>query len=306
MQTNLTPKEYIGYLVERARTIKTVANVFSDIEFDATAHRSIAITLREHEHYDEAVEECQESLKKCDNDTDKFRTLVELAKVYGSIAQDAEKGEAGSRAEYERPHRTIWDALDIRPPMERKEICLLVRESLVIRAECERKLGMFDEAVASIEEARRIYPGEIMKGDELGVLATALSVDNERHDEFIDNLQLWSFFERMAWLTHGYDEELHDDPNETFQKAAKLAQKEEYAVKVYEEIIDYLDRRRSSTFMRDQLSMFYSDTYHNLEKAKTLWYKVSEQDLLLKSGIRCNPLNLGLMRRRCLLPAFFD
>lgn len=364
MQTNLTPKQYIGYQLGKAKTIRMVADVFSDIKFDASAHRSLAVTFREDEHFDEAVEECQKSLHKCDNDTDRFRTLVELAKVNVCIAreaetsesesvnppqsndvqeaegeqdvkgdQDAERGvigdedgaesgrseldregdaeadsgdqdgnhsgisepdqegnntendtgteepwkdgqasedtvsgdeddrEAGtneanhegsnmeddidkdeqdvevsisgdedagdggseedgggveggerSRCEpgqedqgaendivddadgYERPYRTIQDALEIRPLVKRKEIDLLIREALVIRADCERKLGMCDEAVASIEEARQICPEEIMSGDELGILAAALSVDNERHHELVDKLQTWGFF----------------------------------------------------------------------------------------------------------------
>lgn len=147
-------------------------------------------------------------------------------------------------------------------------------------------LALHDEAVQSVEEARRIHPEEIPEGECLGILPGVLAVSTQRETEMIEKLKGWNLFERMAWLSLGFNksEDLDYDPLEVFEKAAKNSHQELFVIETYEQMIALLGRRDGSSFMQDRLANFYVKVYgEDLEKAKGLLYQV------------CSPV------RRCVL-----
>ncbi|KAF4624328.1 hypothetical protein G7Y89_g13844 [Cudoniella acicularis] len=148
-------------------------------------------------------------------------------------------------------------------PMEDKEIALIVRECWTTRAFCEMKLGNFDKAVECFDKSRAAWPEELMDGQSLSVLPTILLVAGGRDKEMIEKIEGWTVLERMSWLTVDFDEQyMKEDADETFRRAGRLANRDDFVVRVFEEIIAFLDTRKTAAMMRVKLAKFYIYSYH--------------------------------------------
>ncbi|PGH06161.1 hypothetical protein GX51_02549 [Blastomyces parvus] len=288
-----------------AKNIKMFADVFSDIPKDETAYRAIGLTLKEYGHYDEGIVACDAALGISTSEADRFRTLVVLAQIYAQLYEDeeedeeedegadegADEGEDGGEDDVESKsgnagkdpnqynaiaYKTICEALSNRPsvddPTTEKEARLLIREALLIRGDCEQAMDRLDEAVKSYGEARTICPSEILDGVSLNGI-TGILGEQSRFVEFMDNVEQWTFWERMAWLTDD-DDNRHD----MFRQAATTTGKEDFLIRTYEEIIAYLDRSKSSAGIRWELASFYHTIKGDFEKAKPLFYQIIDGD----------------------------
>jgi len=210
---------------------------------------------------------------------------VELAHIYRAIAWEEDvdisdnheenklQSDKNIAALYENPYSVVKQAFTIKPASNDADIKLLVRRALILRGDCQMELGLYDEAVNSIEEARTLIPEDILEGDALAVVPLSLSKAG-RSNQIIEKIQNWRMFDLMAWLTYDYTAEEDQDPNIIFYYAAKLAGKEAYAIQVYEQIITYLDTRNEAGYVRNYLASFYSGVMSDPEKVKEICQKV--------------------------------
>ncbi len=249
-----------------------MADVFENLEKDALAHRAIALKLEKHEFFDQAVDECEKSLQLSDSEVSSLDTLTVLARVYFFKKKSTKKAYA-----------TVTRALEHRPQEGNdqltRDVALLIREALIIKGDCERELGMYDEAIASYEEARTICPSEIIHGGVLNAIADCFD-EKGGACQLINTLEKWSFWERMAWLIYDSDSE----PIVLFQKAVRLSGRESLLVETYTEMIDYLDRSRSSGWPRFQLACAYLFLLDDPKQAKSLFHQILESDSNIDPG----------------------
>ncbi|KLJ13644.1 hypothetical protein EMPG_11426 [Blastomyces silverae] len=282
-----------------AKNIKMFADVFSDIPKDETAYRAIGLILKDYGHYDEGIVACNAALGISISGAYRFRTSVVLAQMYAQLYDDEEDDESDDEEDdvsenvpdvesnsgnakkdpnqYNAiAYKTICEALSNRPsvddPTTEREIRLLIREALLIRGDCEQAMDRLDEAVKSYGEARIICPSEILDGVSLNGI-TGILGEQSRFVELMENVEQWTFWERMAWLTG--DE---DDRHDMFRQAATETGKEDFLIRTYGETIAYLDRSKSSAGIRWELASFYQTIKGDFEKAKPLYYKIIDGD----------------------------
>lgn len=297
LQTDLLKRQYKDNQNNTACKIKTVARLFDDVPLDAAAHRAIAEILHKFDHNDSAEEECLESLRKSEDNVERFKTLVLLAHVQRSVPQNQDNNDPGkvhvgnytymqnmSNKAYERSHRTIEQALATASFPEDLNASMLVHQALVLRADCEMQLGLFAKAVCSIQEARsalsdvqmtREDDNVQMKGDALALLP--LSIAHTGHyEQIFDKINDWSFLEYMAWLIYDFDSSGHLSPNTIFQRAAKASGHEYFATKIYQQIIACLEPRGAAGYIQVCLGDFYYHVISRTEEAKSIWLQVWE------------------------------
>ncbi|KKZ68736.1 hypothetical protein EMCG_05645 [[Emmonsia] crescens] len=275
-----------------AKNIKMFAEVFPDIPRDETAYRAMGLILKDHGHHEEGIVACNAALAISTSRVGRFRTLIVLAQMYAELYED-ELGdefdnESDTESHGEKPgkdpnqynaiaYKTICEALSNKPsvdnPTTEQETLLLIRIALLIRGDCERIMNSLDEAVKSYGEARIICPADILDGLSLNEITTILG-EQERFVELMENVEQWTFWERMAWLTAEGEDNRHD----TFREAAIKARKEDFLIKTYEEIIVYLDRSKSSAAIRWELASFYQTIKGDFAKAKPLFYQIIDGD----------------------------
>lgn len=289
MQAKFVPSKKGEIDIEDDDTIRVVADFFPDIEKNATAHRAIANTFARYDEPEAAEQECENGLEKAITDIDRFRTQVLLAEMYGIKADRNELIHSSLEPEdyvdlaeyrdpkifldeYDRSYQLLEKTLSARPTDDSKSILLFVREALCVCALTQRKLSMHEEAIASIDEARTIHPEEIIDGSALDIIPRVLQ-QTGKYAEVIKHLEGWSSWERMAWITDGYDMK-DTDPNDVFQEAATRSNNGAFLIKVYEDIIEYLDRHKSSSSTRLTLASWYFKANEDIRKAKELLYKV--------------------------------
>ncbi|EEH16587.1 hypothetical protein PABG_06674 [Paracoccidioides brasiliensis Pb03] len=270
--------------ITKAKIIKSFADVFSDIPKDETAYRAVALVLKNKEHYDEAIVACKTALAVSSSDTGRFRTSVVLAQIYCKLygdevenGSDAGGSEEDSSEYNAMAYKEICEALSKRPPIDNspasKEVLLLIREALLIRGDCERVIKKMDAAVKSFGEARTICPSEILGGDSLNEITSILG-EQGRFTELMENVELWTPWERMAWLTANDEDDRHD----IFRNAATVTGKEDFLVKTYEDIIAYLDRSKSSAAIRWELGSYYQTVKGDFAKVKPWFYSIVDGD----------------------------
>ncbi|QSS59361.1 hypothetical protein I7I51_08796 [Histoplasma capsulatum] len=174
-------------------------------------------------------------------------------------------------------YKTICEALANQPsvddPTSEKETLLLIRKALLVRGDCESEMDKLNEAVESYGKARAIWPTEILDGKSLNGITSILG-EQERFAELIENVEQWTFWERMAWLTSEDEDNRHD----TFRQAAAKVGKEDFLIKTYEEIIAYLDHSKSSATIRWELASFYQTIKGDFATAKHQFYKIIDGD----------------------------
>lgn len=176
---------------------------------------------------------------------------------------------------YQKPHDTIEEALKLRPTSPEPEVQEMIRQALFILGSCQYQLCKYRECVVSIEDARTLKTGSLITGDVLTLIPAALyECKPEGFSELMDKLQSWTLFDRMAWLTFEHDWSEDWDPHVILQQSAKETGQEEFAIKVYTQVIRYLELRRSAGHVRNRLAGFYYYVQQDVDKAKELWLQV--------------------------------
>ncbi|KAG5292849.1 hypothetical protein I7I48_05057 [Histoplasma ohiense] len=291
LMTDLCPPIPAKHITD-AKYIKRFSEVFSDIPKDETAYRAIGMTLKAYGHYDEGIAACNAALAISTSKLGRFRTLVLLANIYAELydddldntdddSSDNESHDEKSRKDHHQynsmAYKTICEALANQPsvddPTSETETLLLIRKALLVRGDCESEMGKLNEAVESYGKARAICPTEILDGKSLNGITSILG-EQERFAELIENVEQWTFWERMAWLTSEDEDNRHD----TFRQAAAKAGKEDFLIKTYEEIIAYLDHSKSSATIRWELASFYQTIKGDFATAKHQFYKIIDGD----------------------------
>jgi tetratricopeptide (TPR) repeat protein len=252
---------------------------------DATAHRAVAITLYNNKHYDEAKKHFQKSLEKCDNDLDKFSTLLEQATIEFYFTQKSSREESdvdnGPNLAYQAPYETIQEAMRIRPASQDNKTNNLTRRALALLGKCQWQLCKYSECVASVENVRNVQTGSLVTGEVLSLIPSSLYTRGpEGHTQLIEKLQSWDIVDRLAWLTYEHDYADERNPHRIFQHVTKEGGKEDFMVNIYEKVIKYLELRNSAGYVRNSLADFYWHVRQNPDKAKELWLKVSGTGLL--------------------------
>jgi hypothetical protein len=191
--------------------------------------------------------------------------------------------------------------------------------ALIIRAECEKRAGQDIDAVNTYEVARDTWPEK--SGPLLKDVATILS-DRKEYSELMKKVQSWGLENRLYWLAltdPNQFESLLNGANIIFQKAAKLAAASDVAsdrtpvsargsvvsdslalmIRIYEEMIEYLERKNQSACLRYRLANAYREVIGD---------DLSSKDILdtLLNGDSCFDPSIGTESEETLLGTRFD
>ncbi|RDW63670.1 hypothetical protein BP6252_11215 [Coleophoma cylindrospora] len=241
--------------------ITAVKDAFGDIEPDAKAHWAIAVTFDHSGHHAEALTEAEAALSMHDDQITWFRTLDLKASIQLNLdnAEDAYKSISDALAS---------DIAGIIPSAT-------IREALVTRAKVEFKLGKFEAAAKSYEEARLACPGEILPGDILQATAKVFEANND-YVGLISMLKNWTSFDRITWLTWQYDDD--DTMQYTFREAAGKTGEHDFMVKTYEEVIQHLDQFNAGAPLRSELVLAHKEVRKDLDAAKHVLNDILDSD----------------------------
>ncbi|PGH15791.1 hypothetical protein AJ79_02171 [Helicocarpus griseus UAMH5409] len=284
--------------ITKANNIKMVMDVFSDIPKDEMAYQAMAVVLKNYGHREEAITACKAGLAISKPGFARFQTSVILTAIYVELYDISDDGldDAGHKKDTKgynmECHKIICEALSNKPsvvdnPALSKRILPATRSALLIRAYSERAMGNTDAAVKSYDEARTIWPTEILAGVLLNEI-TSIYAKEEKYTELIENVEQWTFWERMAWLTTGEE----DDRDDIFRHAASQVGKGDFLIKTYEEIIAYLDRSRKSASTRWELASYYQTVKRDFANAKTLLYEIIDGDSFIRPSTGSEDLTI--------------
>jgi len=248
---------------DKRRTVKEillVAEHFADIEKDPKAYLAISLVLYSDEHYKAALKQSTRCLDLRTEDKEmSFRALVHHATDLCELE------------EYAKSYEHIKEALNLRPDSGESPTqasMTTAQEALLLRGQCEFQLDMTDAALASYEEARLRVPSRVMSGKHLRVVTDAL-YDSERYDGLLPVLEKWSFMERLTTMCYEYD---YSDVTWNVLDAAARTHQVERLVKVYQEIIEFLDKHNAAAPFQLELAHIHAKALGDTDAAKNILY----------------------------------
>ncbi len=276
-------------MIRLTAAIDAAFTAFPDLKQDATAYRAYSILLYHYKQYKRSRAKAQVSVSKSENDLDRFNALLEQASAESQMAR-LTKNDTRTEA-YQTAYDTIKLALESRPASQEDVSNILNRRVLSLAGSLEYHLRMYQESVASIEEARQIETGSLMTGDVLALIPSALYKSRiEGHTQLMNKLKEWNFFDLMAWLTYEDDWSEQADPHTILHHIAKETAQQPFAIEVYEQIVKYLEPRRSAGRVRNSLAHFFWYVERDMNKAKALWLKVANRYPTVVPQYRADPI----------------
>lgn len=283
LQTDIIPK-----LLDETKqnsysefAIMWVAYAFDDIPKTSSAYRAIGMALGAENFYEAALSELKKSMQSCGSNIERFKTLKIISHIELDFSEDLDFKDH-SEEHLGKSYEAINSALLLRPEVrendtsaEGKRLRDLLKTALIKRAACEVKLGKIDEALSSIDEARKINKDSNIGGDIINNITKAFE-DKHEYEKIISAVEKFNKWDRIGWLGWGSDE-----GNETFQHAAKKCDKKAFMIQTYEEVIRWMDEFNpgddyffEGARARLQLTNAYQTVFVNYEKAKHLLYAI--------------------------------
>lgn len=235
-------------------------NVFDDLPKTAEAHRAVAILLKHGAYNETALDHVNMAIKMSTDADNTFLVDATLLSIQINLAMKSWKNARDMVTKMLESNITM-------PPN-------LLRQYLVARAQAEAGAENLDLAIQSFAEAEKAgeeepIPGELLR-EEFDTI-----IDKDEPSAAVDAVKRWKPVERLAWMTWNYydDSEFHYN----FQRAAGRCGQQDFMTKVYQEVIDLLDRIDASAPIKCQLATAKWKVCGDIEVAKSVFNEVLDK-----------------------------
>lgn len=264
--------------------IKDMAHSFDDSLLEGTVQRiSLVALLRACSFIEEASEELKLAVDTAKTPFEKFFVGFTAARIDDHIKSSAKQTKKQQKETRKAVYADILAAFEHRPSKEEEEKLTaderaVIRSALVSRGSNEMELKLYKEAIEHYDEARTLDPLTLASPIIHDEIMFCL-FRQKKWAEMISHFEKWNFWEQIGWLT--YDSDAYDewDVPEVFCQAAKKAGRTDFYVKIMEGLIEYLDKQKSSAWVRKALAWAYTYVLDNPKKAREqLYYIISHPD----------------------------